>query len=63
MIIKSMTWLEMQEHIDDDKAFYDLSFSEIIYMFGFHDEYVTGLYNVTIKEEPDLITVTMCTTS
>jgi len=54
---KEMTWEDMQENllVDDFCAFWELSIIDILTVFGI----VQYAGNLTIKEEPNLITVTI----
>ena len=58
LIIKSMTWEQMQAKIEDDVAFYDLTFNEIVIAFGLHDLYLEGGHDVSITEKLNDITIT-----
>jgi hypothetical protein len=59
VVTKSMTWSEMQKKLPEDKAFYELSFGEIMQVFGLDEQYAQGNQKAEITEENDKITVSL----
>ena len=60
---KSMTWPELQyilqDTIERDASFVELTISEIVEAFGMHAIYVEGGHDLVIQEQLDVITVSI----
>ena len=53
---KTMSWSNIQEHVDDSVAFHDMTICELVTIFNV-EEYFNDKYVMSIEVDRDLITL------